>query len=118
IGVEPSFLMAWGTPSPVLDELITVEDMNERKKKMMELADHFIACPGGIGTLDEITDIIVQKELGQLFGKAILFNVNGFYEPLRALLAEMQQHGFIRSTLQNNVFYANSVEEIAALLEE
>ena len=118
IGVEPSFLMAWGTPSPVLDELITVEDMNERKKKMMELADHFIACPGGIGTLDEITDIIVQKELGQLFGRAILFNVNGFYEPLRALLAEMQQHGFIRSTLQNNVFYANSVEEIAALLEE
>ena len=118
IGVEPAFLMAWGTPSPVLDELITVPDMNERKKKMMDLADHFIACPGGIGTLDEITDIIVQRELGQLCGKAVLFNVNGFYEPLRSLLSEMEQHGFIRKGLQEAVFYANSVEEIAALLEE
>lgn len=118
IGVEPEFLMEWGTPYPYLDELITTETMTVRKQKMYELADHYIACPGGIGTLDEITEIMVLRELNQITGTVILYNVNGFYEPLRALLEEEEKHGFVRHTLKEHVFFAETAEEIAALLEE
>lgn len=72
-----------------------VENMHGRKMRMFELADSFIALPGGSGTLDEIAEILSWRQLGLHDKPCILLNHAGYWEPLAALLARMQDHGFL-----------------------
>lgn len=80
---------------PDLTELHIVNSMHERKHKMASLADGFLALPGGIGTLEEIIEVFTWTQLG-IHPKACgLLNINGFYNSLIALLAEMVEKGFL-----------------------
>jgi uncharacterized protein (TIGR00730 family) len=86
IGVLPRFMddLEWGHRA--LSELRIVEDMHERKRVMLELADAAIALPGGCGTLEELFEAITWKRLGLYFGPVVLVNVGGFFDPCIELL--------------------------------
>jgi len=85
-GVLPKFMdeLEWGHRS--LSELRIVEDMHQRKSKMLELSDAVVALPGGCGTLEELFEAITWKRLGLFFGPIVMVNVNGFFNPCVDLL--------------------------------
>ena len=96
IGIIPQFLKKKEVVHLGLTELITVDNMHERKLKMQELSDGFITLPGGFGTLEELFEIITWLQLG-LHSKPIgLLNVNGFYDDLLQLLERMVRNGFLK----------------------
>ena len=87
-----------------LTRLIVTQDMEERKAKMIELGDAFIAFPGGTGTLEEIAEIISKVSLKQLDAPCILYNLNGYYDHLKALLALMIEKGLSSEERQEGIF--------------
>jgi hypothetical protein len=95
IGIIPNFLKKKEVVHLGLTELITTENMHERKTKMQETSDGFIALPGGMGTLEELFEIITWLQLG-LHQKPIgLLNINGFYNDLIKMLETMVRKGFL-----------------------
>ena len=88
-GVMPEFMIASGRAGGKSIELIRVKDMAERKKKMLELGDAFIALPGGPGTLEEISEAISQSRLGRSEKECFLYDVDGYYDDLRRMLLKM-----------------------------
>ncbi len=117
VGVEPQFLIDQVQQYDNLTELIVTPDMPSRKAKMIELGDAFIAFPGGTGTLEEIAEIMSSVSLGLLRAPCILYNHNGYYEPLRAQLGRMVEEGLSTSERQQGIHFADSVEEIRGILE-
>jgi len=96
IGVIPEFLKLKEVVHLGLTELITTENMHERKLKMHELSDGFITLPGGFGTLEELFEIITWAQLG-LHQKPIgLLNINGFYDDLISMLETMVTKGLLK----------------------
>jgi len=95
IGVLPRFMdeLEWGHRA--LTELRLVEDMHERKRVMLELADAAIALPGGCGTLEELFEAITWKRLGLFFGPVVLVNVNRFFDPCIDLLERCVDERFM-----------------------
>ncbi|AFL82666.1 putative Rossmann fold nucleotide-binding protein [Aequorivita sublithincola DSM 14238] len=95
VGIIPNFLKKKEVVHLGLTELITTENMHERKMKMQEASDGFIALPGGMGTLEELFEIITWLQLG-LHQKPIgLLNINGFYNDLIKMLETMVRKGFL-----------------------
>ncbi|MBO6902284.1 MAG: TIGR00730 family Rossman fold protein [Rhizobiaceae bacterium] len=99
-GIIPRFLIrkeADGVKPPNLDEFIVTEDMHARKHTMYEKSDSFVAMPGGIGTLEEVIEIMTWAQLGRHKKPIILANISGFWNPLLALLNHMSAEGFLHS---------------------
>ena len=92
--------------------MIVTPDMHERKRLMFERSDAFVALPGGIGTLEELVEQLTWQQLGRHTKPVLLANIDGFWEPLLALLAHMRETEFIRPTLQIDVLKAERVEDI------
>ena len=118
IGVEPQFFIDEGYELDGLTQLIVTQDMTERKAKMIELGDAFIAFPGGTGTLEEITEVISKLSLGQLNAPCILYDLNGYYQPLHQLLQQMIAMGLSTSARQRNITFAADLAQIRAILEK
>mgnify|MGYP000709742175 FL=1 len=118
IGVEPQFFIDEGYELDGLTQLIVTQDMTERKAKMIELGDAFIAFPGGTGTLEEITEVISKLSLGQLNAPCILYDLNGYYQPLHQLLQQMIAMGLSTSARQRNIAFAADLAQIRAILEK
>ncbi len=100
IGIIPRFLMnkeATEKALGQLDELVVTEDMHERKHRMFEEADAFVTLPGGIGTLEEVIEIMTWAQLGQHTKPIVLANINAFWDPLSTLLDHMREAGFIHT---------------------
>lgn len=100
IGIIPEFLMekeASRNELGSLSELHVTEDMHQRKHMMFERADAFVTLPGGIGTLEEIVEIMTWGQLGRHTKPMVFANVEGFWNPLNALLGHMAQEGFIHT---------------------
>ena len=116
IGVVPNVPLIKGRTHPRLSELIETDTMAERKSRMLELAEGFIALPGGIGTLDEISEIISLHSLKIVKGPVIFYNMNGYYEPMKAVLKNILDHGFGRVDYFSEIVFAESLEEIAAAI--
>lgn len=95
IGVIPRAMIAEERAHRRLTELIAVDSMHERKKRMAELSDAFAALPGGIGTLEEVIEVFTWLQLGLHLKPVGLLNTAGFYEPLLGLLAHMRDEEFI-----------------------
>jgi uncharacterized protein (TIGR00730 family) len=97
IGVMPQALIDREIGHPGLTELKVVASMHERKARMAELADAFVAVPGGIGTLEELVEVYTWSQLG-IHDKACgLLNVNGYYDGLVAFLDHAVEAGFLRA---------------------
>jgi len=95
IGIIPRAMKDSGLAHEGLTELIEVDSMHERKRRMEEFSDAFVALPGGIGTLEEVIEVFTWLQLGLHLKPVGLLNVEGFYDPLLQLLAQMRDHRFL-----------------------
>ena len=95
IGILPKFMadLEWGHPG--LTHLDLVEDMRERKHKLLTGSDAVVALPGGCGTLEELFEAITLKRLGLYFNPIVLLNTDGFYDGLQAFLSHVIEHKFL-----------------------
>ena len=116
IGVEPQFFIDKELQYDGLTQLIITGDMSERKTKMIELGDAFIAFPGGTGTLEEISEVMSKVSLKQLNAPCILYNLNGYYDSLKNLLNNMIKMGLSTKERQEGIFFANNLGEIQKVL--
>ena len=112
IGIIPDFLIARENALARVQELIVTPDMHERKRLMFERSDAFVALPGGIGTLEELVEQLTWQQLGRHSKPILLANIDGFWEPLLALLAHMRATQFIRPNLAVEILKAERVQDI------
>ena len=115
-GVEPKFFLDMGVEQHDLTELVVVETMSQRKATMIELADAFVALPGGVGTLEEISEIMSRIRLGLTSAPCVLLNIDGYYDDLAAMLDKMVQHEYLEQHERDAITFAGSVQEAASLL--
>ena len=118
IGGEPQFFIDAGFVYDEITELITTKDMSERKAKMIELGDVFIAFPGGTGTLEEITEVMSKVSLKHLDAPCILYNLNGYYDSLKQLLEHMIEMDLSSAEKQEGIYFAEDLEEIQRILDK
>ena len=118
IGVEPQFFVEKELQHDGLTQLIVTKDMSERKNKMIELGDAFIAFPGGTGTLEEITEVMSKVSLKQLDAPCILYNLNGYYDDLKALLRRMIEKELSSEERQQGIYFAENLQQIKEILEK
>ena len=111
-GIIPEFLRKRENALTRVQEMIVTPDMHERKRLMFERSDAFVALPGGIGTLEELVEQLTWQQLGRHTKPVLLANIDGFWEPLLALLAHMRATQFIRPTLAVDILKAERVEDI------
>jgi uncharacterized protein (TIGR00730 family) len=120
-GIIPRFLIKKeATESSLghLDELVITESMHERKHIMFEKSDAFVALPGGLGTLEEIIEIMTWAQLGHHRKPIVFCNINGFWNPMIALLDHMKAEGFIHTSHLVKPLVVDSPEDaIEAILE-
>ncbi|MGA9092409.1 MAG: TIGR00730 family Rossman fold protein [Bradyrhizobium sp.] len=116
-GIIPGFLTARENALKRVQELIVTPDMHERKRLMFEHSDAFVALPGGIGTLEELVEQLTWQQLGRHSKPVLLANIEGFWEPLLALLAHMRETQFIRASLAVDILKAERVEDILPRLQ-
>lgn len=118
IGVEPQFFIDMEYQYDEITELIVTKDMTERKTKMIELGDAFIAFPGGTGTLEEIAEVMSKVSLKHLDAPCILYNLDGYYDGLKTLLQHMTEMGLSSSERQEGIWFAKDLPEICDIIKE
>lgn len=118
IGVVPMNIpLLMKRDNSCVDHLIKTEDMRSRKKIMMELADAFIALPGGIGTLDEITEVMMFMRLGVFTKPCIFVNLDGFYDDLHRLFEKMIEADFLQNNNMKHILFSDNIKEINDFLD-
>lgn len=117
IGIEPQFFIDQSLQQEGLAELIVTQDMTQRKTKMIELGQAFIAFPGGTGTLEEITEVMSKVSLGHLDVPCILYNLDGYYDGLEALLSHMVEQGLSTKERLKGIYFAEDLTEIQDILK-
>lgn len=116
-GVIPEFLLAKEVGHTGLTEMIVVKTMHERKQRMADLSEGFIAMPGGFGTLDELCEILTWAQLG-LHGFPIgLLNVNHYFQPLVNMFDHMAEERFLHPQNRSMVLLHDRPEELLALMD-
>ena len=116
-GVETSFFVDAGVARDNLTELFVVGTMAERKAKMIELGDAFVALPGGVGTLEEMSEIMSRIRLGMDPSACYFLNIDGFYDNLRAFLDDMVREGFLDDVDLGRICFPETLDELVRLLE-
>ena len=111
-GIIPKFLEDREIAHTGISELISVNNMSERKYQMIELGDAFIALPGGPGTLEEITEVISWARIGKNNSPCILYNINGYFDNLRAMYDSMVNEGFLTQDDRDKILFSTEIVEI------
>ncbi len=112
IGVIPHFLRTKEVAHEDLTEMVLVDTLHERKLRMHELSDGIIALPGGWGTMEELFEMMTWAQLG-LHPKPIgILNVNGFYEPLLALMNIMTEDGFLKEVYRDMIIVSDDIFDL------
>jgi uncharacterized protein (TIGR00730 family) len=111
-GIIPDFLRSREHMLTHVQEMIVTPDMHERKRLMFEHSDAFVALPGGVGTLEELVEQVTWQQLGRHSKPVLLANIDGFWEPLFALLAHMRETKFIRPPFEIDVLKADRIEDV------
>lgn len=118
-GIIPRFLInreATETALDRLDELLITDNMHERKHKMFEKSDAFVALPGGIGTVEEIVEVMTWGQLGHHRKPIVFANVKGFWNPMLALIDHMSSEGFIHTAQRVKPLVVEDPEAIVAAI--
>ena len=118
IGVIPNFLRTKEVAHEGLTQLIVTENMHERKLKMHELSDGIIALPGGWGTMEELFEMLTWAQLGLHVRPVGLLNVNGYYDPLKAMCDTMVQEGFLSECMNTTLLISESAEDLLEQMME
>lgn len=116
IGVIPDFLMKREVGHTGVTQLEIVGSMHERKKRMCDLSDAFIAMPGGWGTLDELAEILTWKQLGLIQQPIGILNVNSFFDHLLVQMETMVASGFLQEANFRQIHVAESPSRLLTLL--
>lgn len=117
IGVVPSIVERGGRASDHVDVKLLCDNLDDRKALMVQRSDLFIALPGGVGTLDEVFTVVASATIGYHHKPLLLYNVNGFWDSLVALMADLQQRGVIRGEWQSLIKEVKNLDEIAHFIE-
>lgn len=117
IGVEPSFFIDAEVQHEGITQLIVTDTMTERRAKMIEMGDAYVAFPGGTGTLEEISEVISAKKLGHTSKPVVVLNIEGYYDHLEALFRKMVEEGFLTRKDMDKTFFARTVESAAWHIE-
>lgn len=112
IGVVPTIVEETGRASENMDVEIRCDNLSDRKDLIAARSDVFVALPGGIGTLDEIFTVAASATIGYHRKTIILYNMNGFWDSLIALLDDMQQRGMVRGNWRDYIKVADSLEQL------
>ena len=115
-GVIPSFMKDQGWDHSDVNEMIITSDMGERKKQMFAMADAIVALPGGVGTLEELTEAITLKQLGLFRGPVIILNTLNFYKSLIDFFEHMVSENFLRYEHKAIWEIADTPEEVMTIL--
>jgi uncharacterized protein (TIGR00730 family) len=118
VGVIPHFMIKRELAYREADELLNVETMADRKREMIARADAFLALPGGIGTLEEMSEVLTLRYLDQLRKPAVFYNQGGFYDELLGFFDRMTRERFRPAGMDGLYSVANSIDEIWPLIEE
>ena len=116
-GVETTLFMQDDLQYDGLTELIVTETITERKTEMIRRGDVFIAFPGGTGTLEEIAEVMSAVSLGHLNAPCILYNLDGYYNDLKALLGHMSEKGLSNPRRQQGIYFADDLQKIASIID-
>ncbi|MEG0517462.1 MAG: TIGR00730 family Rossman fold protein [Bacteroidales bacterium] len=100
-----------------ITEMIQVKDMQQRKKVMEEMSDCCIILPGSFGTLDELTEYAVNRQVGYHNKPIVVLNINGYYNPLKEMVMNMKNFGFIPSSEKDLLIYCNTIDEVIQVLK-
>lgn len=111
LGVMPEKLYNFGVSSDECDEFYLTKDMRSRKLKMDKLSDSIVTLAGGFGTLEEVSEMIVQKQLGYNNKPIVFLNTNGFYNNLFEFFNDVMQNSFAKDTAKKLYYIANTPEE-------
>jgi hypothetical protein len=111
-GIIPDFLVRRERPVPNGAQQIVVPDMHVRKRKMFEMADGFVALPGGIGTLEELVEQLTWVQLGRHKKPILIANIKGYWDPLLTLIEHMRAVQFVPPALNIELLVAEDVEDI------
>ena len=117
-GIIPEFLTNREKPRRLAQELIVTRDMHERKRKMFERADGFVALPGGIGTLEELVEQLTWAQLGRHKKPILLANIKGYWDPLLTLIDHMRAQEFLPAAPRVDCLVADRVEDILPKLRD
>lgn len=119
IGVLPEAMIRPSvTDGQVEDEIYIEKDMHHRKSKMYSLSDGFIALPGGIGTIEEISEIFTWRQLGYTSGNVALYNINGYWDPFLSALDKAVEEGFLSPKVRDSLIVETDTESLFKRLEE
>ncbi len=118
IGVLPGFLEEKELAHPNLTQLVIVDSMHERKAKMADLADGFIALPGGMGTLEEFFEVLTWGQLGLHHKPCGLLDIDDFYTPLTEFVGKLAREQFIRDAHKDMVLSEKSPDRLLAAMRE
>ena len=117
VGVIPRALLELEVGDQDADELLVVDDMRTRKGLMDARSDAFLALPGGLGTLEELTEVWTARFLGMHVKPVVALDVDGLYAPLRAQVDLMVERGFVRAESVATLQWASTVAEAIDLVE-
>ena len=117
-GIIPDFLVAREHAMKDTQGLIVTRDMHERKRKMFEMADAFVALPGGVGTLEEIVEQMTWAQLGRHKKPILLANIKGYWDPLLTLIDHMRAQQFLPAAPRVDCLVADRVEDILPKLRD
>src|SRR5580658_991646 len=118
VGIIPEFLTKRERPRRLAQELVVTRDMHERKRKMFERADAFVALPGGVGTLEELVEQLTWIQLGRHKKPILIANIGGYWDPLLTLIEHMRAVQFVPPSLNIDLLIARDVEEILPTLSD
>ncbi|HUJ48477.1 MAG TPA: TIGR00730 family Rossman fold protein [Rhizomicrobium sp.] len=118
IGIVPGFLRYLEPPLKHAEQLIVTPDLYQRKDRMMAMASAFIILPGGLGTLDELFEVVTSAQLEQHEKPIAIVNVNGFYDPLAVLLEHHIAAGFARPEIAQLYRFVPTPADALAFIEQ
>lgn len=118
IGVLPKAMIRPSvTDGQVEDEVYIEDGMHQRKKRMYSLSDGFVALPGGIGTIEEISEIFTWRQLGYTSGNVALYNINGYWDPFLNMLDKAVEDGFLSEKVRESLIVVNDTESLFSRLD-
>lgn len=117
IGIAPSFFNVDGVLYENCDEFIYTETMRERKQILEQKSDAFVAVPGGIGTFDELFEILTLRQLGQHNKPIAIYNINGYFNNLLEMLDTSVKQGFLTKSARDLIPSFDDAEELISYFE-
>ncbi len=118
IGVIPQQLVDWEVAHRGVTRLEVVDSMHTRKARMFELSDGFVALPGGFGTLDEMFEMLTWRQLGLGKKPCAFLDVNGFWQPLMAMLDSMVRERFLHAEQRNDLWHGDDIDILLAWMRD